>query len=100
MTENEKIELLLKNEEFVKRIVQMTPEEVQKEFEAAGVAISVEEIVQAGKYINSIIKEDGELDENALENVAGGGKVGSFVAGMIAGGGLTVVVTLVALASW
>ncbi len=100
MTENERIELLLKDETFVKRIVQMTPEEVEKEFAAAGVDISAEEIIQAGQYINSILKEDGELSEEALENVAGGGKVKSFISGMVVGGTITVVATVVVLLTW
>lgn len=100
MSENEKMQNLLKDESFVKRIVQMTPEEVQKEFKAEGIEITVEEIAQAGEYINSIIKNGGELSEEALENVAGGGKVGSFLAGMVVGGTLTVGITVVALLTW
>ena len=104
MDENEKLQSLLKDEAFVERLLKMTPEEVQKALEEEGVHFTVEEINQAGEAIKAIAENDGELTEEALENVAGGGKlgkkVGSFVLGMVVGGIVVTGATLIALMTW
>lgn len=104
MDENEKLQSLLKDEAFVERILRMTPEEVQKVLEEEGVHFTVEEIIQAGEMIKAIAENDGELSEEALENVAGGGKlgkkIGSFVVGIVVGGIIVTGATLVALLTW
>lgn len=88
MEKNEKIQELLKNEEFLKMIIAMNPEEAQKAFAAKGVDLSIDEITSAGDIINTVLQNDGELNEAALAAVAGGGKVGSFLAGFVIGAGI------------
>jgi len=74
--DKEKFDILMANEEFVKKIVAMqTPEEVQAAFKEEGVEISTEEIGVLGTLINEYIKKEEEpLDEQDLENIAGGGE--------------------------
>ena len=72
--DKQKIESLLKNEEFMKKILPMqTPEEVQAEFKKEGVELSIEEIEALGSIINKYLEKGGKpLSEDELENIAGG----------------------------
>ena len=79
--------------EFAKKLIALSPEEVQKELAAKGFDFSMEEILAAGKEISELMQKtsSGELDEAALENVAGGEigwnfKTGFVVGAVVAGG--------------
>ena len=90
---NEKTLELLHNKDFVKKILSLSPEDAQKEIEKEGGAISVDELKQIGETINNAIRSNGELDEESLEQVAGGGKrleVVCFAVGVAVGVALIV----------
>ena len=90
---NEKMQELLSNEAFVKKAINLSPEDAQKLFVENGCDISVEEIKKIGEEINNIVIQmnNGELDEEALENVAGGGNhLGMFIAGVVIGAAIAI----------
>ena len=61
----------LEDEAFVKQLVEMeNPEDVQAALNAKGAEITVEEVQQIAKSLSQ--QAEGELDEDALEDVAGG----------------------------
>ena len=69
---NEAFAKLMENEEFVKEMLaQKSEEDVQKLYAANGVELTIEEVREVGKTLNSL-DNDGELDTTALDNVAGG----------------------------
>jgi predicted ribosomally synthesized peptide with nif11-like leader len=86
--EQKKLAEVLKNKEFVEKIVKLqTPEEVQAAFKEKGTDISVEEVQTLGSIINKMVeKHSTELSKEDLEEVAGGGnKWNNFKAGAIEG---------------
>ena len=61
----------LEDEAFVKELVEMeNPEEVQAALNAKGAEITVDEVKAIAKSLSQ--QAEGELDEDALEDVAGG----------------------------
>ena len=69
--DEQKVKEVFSDEAFVKELVELdTPEEVQARLKEKGVDVSVEEIEQIAKALQS--QAEGELDEDALEDVAGG----------------------------
>ena len=72
--ENEKIQAILKDKEFLSQVLKMeTPEEVQKAFKQKGIELSLEEIGIVGDLVNSMIaKNSTSLSEEDLEEIAGG----------------------------
>ena len=65
------LEKVLADEEFVKGLAEMeTPEEVRDALNAKGADITVEEVQQIAKSLAA--QAEGELDGDALEDVAGG----------------------------
>ena len=68
----DKIEQLMDSEEFVQKLnLTNGVEEMQKLFEQYGVEVPLEELNQMVSVAH--VGVDGELNEEALENVAGGG---------------------------
>jgi predicted ribosomally synthesized peptide with nif11-like leader len=64
-----KIEALKENKEFLAKIANLkNPEDIAAAFRAEGIEVTDEEIEKA----LNIIGENGELNENALEEVSGG----------------------------
>jgi len=61
---------LFNDKEFLKKVLPMKPEEAQKEFEANGSDITVEDLRELGNLINKATNN--ELGEDDLENIAGG----------------------------
>lgn len=55
-----------------KKLLEMAPEAAMNEINAAGHDFTVEEIVEFGKQLQAAAAQEGELDEEALNNVAGG----------------------------
>ena len=65
----------LEDEAFVKELVEMeNPEEVQAALNAKGAEITVDEVKAIAKSLSQ--QAEGELDEDALEDVAGGSILG------------------------
>ncbi len=79
----EKITELFSNEEFAKKAFSMSPEELHEVLKNEGVFVSVDEIKEAGQWISDYMKSGDELNETMLENVAGGGRAGDFLAGLL-----------------
>lgn len=78
--EIEKVQKLLSDEEFVKKLVsQETVEDAKKLFEDQGIATSIEEMEMLGRFIKKISQKGNEkLSEEDLEEISGG-SAGSFV---------------------
>ena len=69
---NEAFVKLMENEAFVKEMLAQENEEaVQKLYAKNGVELTLEEVREVGKALNSM-DSDGELDAAALDDVAGG----------------------------
>ncbi len=75
MENKEKFEKLLRDEEFVTKLLEMqTREEVQEEFKKQGIDVSLEEVGELGSIINYMIKEEKtQLSEDDLMKIVGGG---------------------------
>jgi predicted ribosomally synthesized peptide with nif11-like leader len=70
---NEKLVELLKDEAFVKELVaQETPEDAQKFLASKGVEVSAEELENIRKEILARIDGNEEMNDEQLEQVAGG----------------------------
>lgn len=78
--EIEKVQKLLSDEEFVKKLIsQETIEDAKKLFEDQGIATSIEEMEMLGRFIKKISEKGNEkLSEEDLEEISGG-SAGSFV---------------------
>jgi len=91
MEQNEKIQELLKDQEYVKKLISLgSAEKISKELEGKDVDLSPEEL----RKIYSLAKKKaaGELTDEELENVAGGlgiGAVIGIVSVLSAAGGVT-----------
>jgi len=68
---NEIAQKLFENEEFLKKILPMEPAEVVKAFEAEGGEITEEELLEIAAEVQKQLASE-ELDETALDDVAGG----------------------------
>lgn len=82
---NEKLKELLNNKEFEKEVEKMkTAEELQTAFKQYGIDMSIAEIVELGKLFAEQmgIGKTGEISEDDLENVSGGGIFGLAVTGV------------------
>lgn len=69
---NARAEELFKDEEFLKKILGISAEDAQKEFLKKGAEITVDELNDIAAQINATISSGEELDETALDHVAGG----------------------------
>ncbi len=82
----QKMKEVFSDEQFVKSLLELeTPEEVQKFLAEKEIDVTEEEIVKAREIL--VRYNNGDLSEEELENVAGGGILcflGSIVAGVIA----------------
>lgn len=78
--EIEKVQKLLSDEEFVKKLIsQETIEDAKKLFENQGIKTSIEEMEMLGRFIKKISeKGNKKLSEEDLEEISGG-SAGSFV---------------------
>ena len=65
-------EILNSDAAFAEEALQKSPAEAVKFLEEKGYSFTEEELVAFGEALVSICKGAGELDENALEDVAGG----------------------------
>lgn len=65
-------EFLSQNEECADKFENLTPEEIAQEINAHGFDFTASEIMEFVTAVNAN-QETGELSEDALENVAGGG---------------------------
>lgn len=67
---------------FAEKVLAMTePEDVQKAFAEKGIELTLEDVKAIGKKLSETA--DGELNEDALEDVAGGVITGITVAAVI-----------------
>jgi hypothetical protein len=72
ITTNEVFVKLMENEKFVKEMLsQQSEEDVKKLYAANGVELTIEDVREIGKVLNSFDNE-GELNEIDLEDVSGG----------------------------
>ena len=78
--EIEKVQKLLSDEEFVKKLIsQDTIEDAKKLFEDQGITTSIEEMEMLGRFIKKTSEKGNEkLSEEDLEEISGG-SAGSFV---------------------
>lgn len=84
MTIQEKYNALMENEAFAAAFKQVTtPEEVVELFRVNGVEVPME---MAQELFEPALPEEGELSEDALMDVAGGGPVGSGIGTAIGNG--------------
>ena len=76
---NEKWVPVFENEELALKVVQMQPEEAQKVLAENGFEFTMEEILEAGKELYAMRdnQKADELNEEDLEQVAGGLKMGT-----------------------
>lgn len=73
MVDTEKLNTLVKDKTFVERMMaQETPEDVQRLFNENGVALTLEDVKRIGKALSQLEDSGDELDEYALDDVAGG----------------------------
>lgn len=72
--DNAKFNVLMEDKVFVEKMLSLeTPEDVQHLFCENGVDFTLEEIMAIGAELDrQFHKQNGELDENALDDVSGG----------------------------
>lgn len=85
-------EFLSKDIEYTKTLLDMEPEEVLAKLQAAGIDCELDELVKYAEALNSAVamSQKAELDEDDLEQVAGGVAITAGLvlglAGCLAGG--------------
>lgn len=84
MVDEKRMELLVSELEKLKdhlpEMIQLSPEEVVEIVNKDGGDFTIEEVAAFGKeVVNNFLAKDGELSEEDLENVAGGGKKPGWV---------------------
>lgn len=97
MTEERKallLEALREDMEFTKKIIPMGVEKMTKALNGKGYDFDEDEIAEMGEIFKKVasqcMKEDGEIDEEQLEQVVGGGYKGAAIVGIIIFLGLAV----------
>lgn len=87
------LEALQADMEFTKEIIPMGAEEMTKALNGKGYDFTEEEVAEMGEIFKKVasqcMKEDGEIDEELLEQVVGGGK-GAAIIGIILFVGLAI----------
>ena len=76
--------VLMENESQIPTLMAMEPSIAAEKLTELGCVCTAEELLDYSASLNEV-KMNGELDENALENVAGGGLVTVFLVGICAG---------------
>lgn len=77
---------LAEDTERAKEVLAMQPEDAWKRMTADGLDVSLNEIIEFGGQLRNAVPENGELNVEELENVAGGfGVVATLVACGIGG---------------
>lgn len=77
--------------EFAKKLVTMPMEEAMAELNNKGYDFTAQDMEQMGSFLKECVERvsaDGELPPEMLEQVSGGGHVGSFLAGLGVAGGI------------
>lgn len=90
---NEKMEMISKvlmdNKEEMLSLLGMEPTQVAEALNAKGCEVSTEEMIEYAKRMDEIKKKaednNGELDEDSLDEVAGGGLVTTALVGVAVG---------------
>lgn len=75
------------DKEYATSILKMTPQEAKASLLERGYEFSDEEMAECAETLNELVKHidaNGELEENFLAEVAGGGHLGSFFGGVAA----------------
>ena len=89
------LEALQADMEFTKKIIPMGVEEMTKALNEKGYDFTQEEVAELGETFKKVaaqcMKEDGEIDEELLEQVVGGGN-GRAIVGIILFIGLAIAV--------
>lgn len=72
----EKIELFAQyitaDKERAEKLFELSPEEVVEAVARDGIELTIEEVVEFGEKLKAVAVNGGELDANALDDVAGG----------------------------
>ena len=76
--------VLMENESEIPALMAMEPAAAAEKLTALGCECTAEELVAYSAALNEV-KISGELDEDALDNVAGGAIVTTFLLGVCAG---------------
>ncbi len=96
----EKIKALMAEEAFAEKLMACEePEQVQALFAEKGVELSLDEVVAIGKGVSAALGEGDELDEDALDSVAGG-SVASDVVNAIVGAVSTIAKNWRSIKNW
>ena len=75
---DEKIKELVNREDFMEKMLACEePEQVQALFAAEGVELTIDDVKAIGATLDASISEGDELDEDSLDNVAGGSLLAS-----------------------
>lgn len=83
---NEIISAMGTDEDQIKALLELSPEEAAAKFKAQGFEVSADELVDFGKYCAEHVDQSGEINETQLENVSGGSIMGAaFLVGVIGG---------------
>ncbi len=82
-----KFEEALADKEYAAELLKLDPKEAKASLAAKGYEFSDEDLMEMAEAIQKALTQakDGELSENDLEAVAGGGHIGSYVAGVAVG---------------
>ena len=88
--------------DFAKEIFQMDREDAKNALAAKGFVFTDAEMDEFIVAIKEYLRKasSGELDESALENVSGGGHIGSFFGGLVTGLGAAVAGFLYGISCW
>ncbi len=85
---SEQFNALMNDQDFVvKMLSQESAEDVQKLYAENGVELTMDEVKALGEALDKVDQPEGELDEDALENVSGGVLTALAVAKCIIGVG-------------
>lgn len=85
---NQITEALLQNENEVAALFELSPAEASAKLAQKGFDFTEAELVEYGKILDQqkkLTEAGSELNEDALDNVAGGGLLAAAVAGVIVG---------------
>ena len=93
---------LMEDKEFVEKMLsQETPEDVQKLFHENGVEFTMDEVMALGRELDRLSNAgNGELDEQALEDVSGGVVITAATAWAIAKAAIAVGGAGLAIYKW
>ncbi len=80
----EKIKAVMAEEGFVEKLMEcQEPEQVQALFAEKGVELSLDDVMAISKGLSAALEDGEELDEDALDSVAGGSATLAIVGAVV-----------------